>query len=358
MELFNFENEHFRLLLMSAVFLVAAFILSVWLYRIMKRILKENKNPSWKNIASVIQYPFKALVLLIAIVFIRSHIGVTDIYGIKIGLILYILFLTVMSWLGISIVKAIKIAVIAGYDVNESDNLKARKMHTQMRVFERISIFLILFITLALILLSFETIREIGVSLLASAGIAGLIIGFAAQKSISMLLAGFQIAITQPIRIDDVVIVEGEWGRIEEITLTYVVVAIWDKRRLMVPVNYFIDTPFQNWTRQSADILGSVFIYVDYGFPVDKLREYMDEALANNPWWDGNVKVLQVTNCTEKSMELRALASAKDSPSAWDLRVKLREDLLEFLRLSYPEYLPRTRVKMVDDEPSSSKKQV
>ncbi|ASB51196.1 hypothetical protein CDL62_16300 [Alkalitalea saponilacus] len=343
---------------MSAVFLVAAFILSVWLYRIMKRILKENKNPSWKNIASVIQYPFKALVLLIAIVFIRSHIGVTDIYGIKIGLILYILFLTVMSWLGISIVKAIKIAVIAGYDVNESDNLKARKMHTQMRVFERISIFLILFITLALILLSFETIREIGVSLLASAGIAGLIIGFAAQKSISMLLAGFQIAITQPIRIDDVVIVEGEWGRIEEITLTYVVVAIWDKRRLMVPVNYFIDTPFQNWTRQSADILGSVFIYVDYGFPVDKLREYMDEALANNPWWDGNVKVLQVTNCTEKSMELRALASAKDSPSAWDLRVKLREDLLEFLRLSYPEYLPRTRVKMVDDEPSSSKKQV
>ncbi|TCO09300.1 mechanosensitive ion channel family protein [Natronoflexus pectinivorans] len=357
MELFNFENENFRLLLISAIFLISAFILSIWLYRIMKRILKENKNPSWKNIASVIQYPFKALVLLIAIVFIRSHIGVTDIYGIKIGLILYILFLTVMSWLGISIVKAIKIAVIAGYDVNESDNLKARKMHTQMRVFERITIFLILFITLALILLSFETIREIGVSLLASAGIAGLIIGFAAQKSISMLLAGFQIAITQPIRIDDVVIVEGEWGRIEEITLTYVVVAIWDKRRLVVPVNYFIDTPFQNWTRQSADILGSVFIYVDYGFPVDKLRAYMDEALANNPWWDGNVKVLQVTDCTEKSMELRALASAKDSPSAWDLRVKLREDLLEFLRLNYPEYLPRTRVKMVDDDNFPPKKQ-
>jgi len=196
------------------------------------------------------------------------------------------------------------------------------------------------------VLLSFESIRQIGVSLLASAGIAGIIIGFAAQKSISMLLAGFQLAITQPIRLDDVVIVEGEWGRIEEITLTYVVVAIWDKRRLVVPVNYFIETPFQNWTRQTAEILGTVFIYVDYGFPVPALREFMTQALADNPHWDGKVNVLQVTNATENTMELRALASAKDSGTAWDLRVKLREDLIEFIRVNYPQFLPRKRVQM------------
>lgn len=208
---------------------------------------------------------------------------------------------------------------------------------------------MVLFIAFALGLLSFESIKEIGVSLLASAGIAGLILGFAAQKSISMLLAGFQLALTQPIRLDDVVIVEGEWGRIEEITLTYVVVAIWDKRRLIIPVNYFIEKPFQNWTRHTAEIIGTVFLYVDYGFPLDKLRTFMDEALKANPYWDGKAKALQVTDCTEKTMQLRALASAKDSPSAWELRVKLREDLIEFIRLNYPEYLPRARV-MIQEE--------
>jgi small-conductance mechanosensitive channel len=340
------DNEIIYSAAISLLILLGGFIAAIWLFRIIKRIIKNQKNPALIKVASIIQYPFKALILVIAINFVRGHIESMAIETLDLRQFFYILFLAVMAWLGVSIVKAVKMAIVSGYSVDESDNLKARKIHTQMRVFERIFIFLILFFTLALALLSFEAIRQIGMSLLASAGIAGLIIGFAAQKSISMLLAGFQIALTQPIRLDDVVIVEGEWGRIEEITLTYVVVAIWDKRRLIVPVTYFIDTPFQNWTRQTAEILGSVFIYVDYGFPVDKLRAYMDEALAGNPYWDGNVKVLQVTDCTEKSMQLRALASAKDSPSAWDLRVQLREDLLEFIRRNYPDYLPRSRVNL------------
>lgn len=319
-------------------------MVAIWLFKLIKRAFRHQKNPAFKQIASIIQYPFKVLIILIALTILRYQLEIVQ--HLNLGQFFYLLFLAVITWLVISVIKAVKVFILSGYNVGDADNLRARKVHTQIRVFERISVFLLLFISLSLALLSFESIREIGVSLLASAGIAGLIIGFAAQKSISMLLAGFQLALTQPIRLDDVVIIEGEWGRIEEITLTYVVVAIWDKRRLIVPVNYFIEKPFQNWTRKTAEILGSVFIYVDYGFPVDKLREFMKESLKNNPHWDGKVSVLQVTDCSEKSMQLRALASAKDSPSAWDLRVKLREDMIEFIRLNYPEYLPQSRLNI------------
>lgn len=333
-------------ILTSVLILIGGFIAAIWLFRIIKRILKKYPNPAFKRIASIIQYPFKVLVLLIALNFVRVHLQSSIIEGSNLGQLFYILFLVVITWLAISVIRAIKAVIIANYDVGLADNLKARKIHTQIKVFERIAVVLVVFFAVAMVLLSFEAIRQVGVSLLASAGIAGIIIGFAAQKSISMLLAGFQLAITQPIRLDDVVIVEGEWGRVEEITLTFVVVAIWDKRRLVVPVTYFIDTPFQNWTRQTSEILGTVFIYVDYGFPVDRLREFMTEALAKNPHWDGKVNVLQVTNCTERSMELRALASARDSGTAWDLRVQLREELIEFIRLNYPAYLPQNRIKM------------
>jgi small-conductance mechanosensitive channel len=352
MTLPEIDNDVLRIIVISILILIGGFIASIWLFRILKRILKKYKNPAIKRIASIIQYPFKVLVLLVALNFVRVHLQSSIlIEGSNFGQLFYILFLTVITWLAISVVKAAKAVIIANYDVGIEDNLKARKIHTQIKVFERIAVVLIVFFTVALALLSFEAIRQVGVSLLASAGIAGIIIGFAAQKSISMLLAGFQLAITQPIRLDDVVIVEGEWGKVEEITLTFVVIAIWDKRRLVLPVTYFIDTPFQNWTRQTSEILGTVFIYVDYGFPVDRLREFMTQSLSDNPHWDGKVNVLQVTDCTEKSIELRALASARDSSTAWDLRVKLREELIEFIRLNYPEYLPQNRLKM--EEPKS-----
>jgi len=351
MTLPEIDRDALMIIITSVLILIGGFIAAIWLFRILKRILKKYENPAFKRIASIIQYPFKVLVILIALNFVRVHLQSSIIEGSNLGQLFYILFLVVITWLAISVIRAIKAVIIANYDVGIEDNLKARKIHTQIKVFERIAVVLVVFFTVAMALLSFEAIRQVGVSLLASAGIAGIIIGFAAQKSISMLLAGFQLAITQPIRLDDVVIVEGEWGKIEEITLTFVVVAIWDKRRLVLPVTYFIDTPFQNWTRQTSEILGTVFIYVDYGFPVDRLRTFMTQSLAENPHWDGQVNVLQVTNCTEKSMELRALASAKDSGTAWDLRVKLREDMIEFIRLNYPTYLPQNRIKM--EEPNS-----
>ena len=230
------------------------------------------------------------------------------------------------------------------YDLDSSDNLKARKVYTQYTILENIVIFIIVTLSLGIALMSFENIRSIGVSVLTSAGIAGIIIGLAAQKAIGTLLAGIQIALTQPIRLDDVVIVEGEWGWIEEINLTYVVVRVWDKRRLVVPTTYFIEKTFQNWTRTSADILGTVFIYADYGLPIDAIRKEQTRLLNSTDLWDGNVDVVQVTNTTEKSVELRVLVSAKDSPTAWDLRVFLREKLLLFIEQNYPEFLPKARL--------------
>ena len=225
-------------LLVAALMLLAGFVAAIWLFRLFKRVLRRYKNPALRRVAGFVQYPLKVLVLLIALNFVRLRFQGVLMEGLDLGQLFYVLFLAVLSWLAIAVVKAVKEVILLSYDLGVADNLKARKIHTQLKVFERIVVFLILFFFVVTVLLSFESIRQIGVSLLASAGIAGIIIGFAAQKSISMLLAGFQLAITQPIRLDDVVIVEGEWGRIEEITLTYVVVAIWDKRRLVVPVNY------------------------------------------------------------------------------------------------------------------------
>ena len=255
-----------------------------------------------------------------------------------------------ITWLLIKIIKLGKAMVLKQYDYDEKDNLKARKVYTQFTLIERFMIAIVVIIAIAVALLTFEKIRAIGVSLFASAGVAGIILGFAAQKLLGNVLAGFQIAVSQPIRLDDVVIVEGEWGWIEEITLTYVVVRIWDKRRLVVPTTYFVEKPFQNWTRESADILGTVFIYADYTVPFDKLREELSSILKSDKNWDGKVNNLQVTNATDKTVEIRALMSSHDSPSAWDLRVRVREKLISFLQQNYPDSLPRSRIVLEKDQ--------
>lgn len=255
------------------------------------------------------------------------------------------------TWLVILTLKILKNRMLRRYDVNTSDNLKARKIYTQFAVLENIIIFIIVILAIGIALMSFEGIRSVGVSVLTSAGIAGIIIGFSAQKAIGTLLAGIQIAFTQPIRLQDAVIVEGEWGWIEEIALTYVVIKIWDKRRLVVPSTYFIDTPFQNWTKNSADILGTVFLYTDYTVPVDSIREELDRLLENNPLWDRQAKVVQVTDATERTMEIRVLVSAKDSPTAFDLRVHIREKLIDFIKKNYPDSLPKTRIDFNKNPP-------
>lgn len=232
------------------------------------------------------------------------------------------------------------------YDLNKADNLKERKIRTQLQFIRKFVISLIVIITAAIVLLSFDSMRKIGAGLLTGVGIGGIIIGFAAQKSLGNLLAGFQIAFTQPIRIDDVVIVEGEWGRIEEISLTYVVVSIWDQRRLILPITYFIEKPFQNWTRVSAQLLGTVFLYLDYTVPVPVLREELTKILKDHVLWDQRVNVVQVTDSKADHIELRFLMSARTSGEAFDLRCFVREHMITFIRENYPESLPKTRIEL------------
>ncbi|HEX8024217.1 mechanosensitive ion channel family protein [Mucilaginibacter sp.] len=229
------------------------------------------------------------------------------------------------------------------YDLNKVDNLKERKVRTQIQFIRKIIVVTIIFLTIAIILLSFESMRKIGTGLLTGVGIGGIIVGFAAQSSLGNLLAGFQIAFTQPIRIDDVLVVEGEWGRVEEITLTYVVLKIWDERRLILPINYFIQKPFQNWTRTSADILGTVFLYMDHTVPIDAIREEFERLIVKSNLWDKRVKVVQVTDVREHTIEIRVLMSSSTSSNAFDLRCYIRENLITFIQKNFPGSLPRSR---------------
>ena len=205
---------------------------------------------------------------------------------------------------------------------------------------------MIILATIAVMLMTFPAVRRLGISLLASAGVVGIILGLAAQKTLGNLLSGIQIALAQPIRIDDVVVVENEWGRIEEITLTYVVVRIWDLRRLIVPISYFVEQPFQNWTRVSADLLKTVYVYADYRLPVSEVRDELKRLLDASEYWDKKIWNLQVTNSTDRTMELRALMSVADSSAGWNLQCEIREKLIDFLQQRFPEYLPRVRLQM------------
>ncbi|RZK16773.1 MAG: mechanosensitive ion channel [Hymenobacter sp.] len=232
------------------------------------------------------------------------------------------------------------------YQLETGDNLRVRKLFTQLQFIKRVAVGLIGFIAVGLVLMSFETVRRLGTGLLTSAGIASVIVGFAAQRSISNLLAGFQIAFTQPIRLDDVLVVEGEWGRVEEITFTYVVLSIWDERRLVLPLNYFIEKPFQNWTRTTAQLTGAVFLHTDYTVPVEVLRTELRRLLEAHPLWDQHACVLQVTDSKETTLELRALVSAANASDLWTLRCAVREQLVAFLQQHYPESLPRTRAML------------
>jgi small-conductance mechanosensitive channel len=249
-----------------------------------------------------------------------------------------------IAWILLQAVDAGASMVLKQYRLDVDDNLQARSIYTQVMVLKKVAASAIGLFALASMLMVFESVRQFGASILASAGVAGIIVGFAAQRSIATLLAGFQIALTQPIRVDDVVIVENEWGRIEEITLTYVVVHIWDQRRLVVPITYFIEKPFQNWTRTSSEMLATVFLHTDYTVSVGALREELTRILSRSTLWDRRVNVLQVTAAKEHTLEVRALASACDASRAWDLRCEIREHLILFVQQNYPASLPRLRV--------------
>jgi small-conductance mechanosensitive channel len=334
------------LLAASGVFFYALFrfILQRWLVQL--HTLIKDVDLNYELAYAPLGFLFPPLFLLLTL----PLIDLSPTYRNPLDHILSIWTIVGVSWLLLRLFQILKTLILSRYEISAKDNLEARRVSTQLDVIQRVIGFLVILIAASTILMTFEKIRQIGVSILASAGIAGIIIGFAAQRSIATLIAGIQIAITQPIRIDDVVIVENEWGWIEEITLTYVVVRIWDQRRLIVPITYFIERPFQNWTRETAELLGTVFIYADYRAPIDELRQELQKIVAETPLWDRRVAKMQVTNATDKTMELRVLVSAEDAPKAWDLRCLVREKLISFLQRQHPESLPHVRVELEKDK--------
>lgn len=259
---------------------------------------------------------------------------------------LIFLFIITIGWMLVGASDMWVVVYLRRFNMASEDNLIARKHVTQARILQRVAALLIGAVTLGLALLTIAEVRQWGMSLLASAGVVGIIAGFALQPLLTNLIAGVQIATDQPVRLDDAVVVEGEWGTVEEITSTYVVVKLWDWRRMILPLTWFIQKPFQNWTRETARLIGSAFLYVDYEAPIDRLRLELERICRESPHWDGEVISLQVTDITDRVAQVRCLASAGNGAAAFDLRCEIREKMLAFMRDQCPEALPRDRIDL------------
>jgi small-conductance mechanosensitive channel len=303
--------------------------------------------PVAANVARACKAPARLLLPLIALQAVWQ--GAPDdfplIDGVRHGNVL--LLLLALTWLGLRAVRGVARGLIGLHPLDVADNLNARRVHTQTRMLARIASFTMLLGGLALMLMTFPGARQFGASLLASAGVVGLIAGIA-RPIFSNLIAGLQIALAQPIRLDDVLIVQGEWGRVEEITGTYVVLRIWDERRLIIPLQWFIENPFQNWTRTSASIIGTVYLWVDYRMPLTPLRGEAQRVCDAAPEWDRRLCKLQVTEAGEKAIQLRLLVSSASSGQNWDLRCKVREALVDFMQREYPQHLPLMRAELAE----------
>lgn len=322
----------------------AAFLLHWLAYWIASRIARRMKlDPV---ILPAIYHPTRWLVVLMALAAgvqpLKFSDRIESIWMIGSGMV----FILLMGWLIFALMRAFRVLLERRSDISVEDNLKARRQHTRIRILYRVAQFIIGFLIVSLMLIMIPGVRTVGVTLMASAGLAGLAVGAAAQPALKNLIAGIQMAFSEPIRLDDVVIVEGEWGRIEDIKLTYVVVRIWDDRRMVVPVSYFLEKPFQNWTTKTSDLLGTVFLYVDPSADVERIRARFVEAVKANARWDGRVAILQVTDHRADALELRGLLSARNAGIAFDLRCEVREEMLQFLRTELPQALVRSRQRI------------
>jgi small-conductance mechanosensitive channel len=342
----HFQWPEWRAMLWSLAGIGAALLVATLvhfaLFRVAQRLTLHKRGMLAHSVLHL-ETPARWILLLLvemaAVPFLPLSDAVRGVLRHGIGLAL----IAATSWLIIAMIDVLQSVLSDRYSVEMADNLAARRVYTQVQVLRRIATVMITVLAIAVMLMTFPSIRHLGESLFTSAGLAAVVAGLAARTMLTNLLAGVQIALTQPIQIEDVVIVEGEWGWIEEITTTFVVVRIWDLRRLVLPISYFIEKPFQNWTRKSADLLGTVFLYTDYSVPVEEIRQELHRVLLSSKLWDGKVWGLQVTNSTDRALELRALMSAANGSTAWDLRCFVREKLVEFLQQNYPNCLPKTR---------------
>ena len=349
--------EHFRHPWFFAIFLFCAVIViaNIAQYVIFRLLRKETENKimGW-GIQKYLSHPARAIffitclrIVLPAIPRIPDNISNVLRQVLAMGLVI------ALGWFGIGCVYAFQAATLRRYDLRAQNNLQARRIHTQFQFFRRMIIALIVVITIGALLWTFNdaSIWRWGSGLLASAGVASVILATAARSTAANFFAGLQIAFTDPIHVDDVVVIQGEWGRIEEINSAYVVVKIWDLRRLIVPLSFFIENAFQNWTRDSSDIMGTAFLYVDYSIPVEALRQQLEVIVHPSPLWDGRTCVLQVTNLSERAMEVRCLTSSRDSSDSFDLRCLIREKMTEWIQQNYPGAFPLTRFTALSELP-------
>ena len=310
----------------------------------------DSRSVFLKSLLTQTRGPTRLALVILALSLATSVLPLAPATAAGVNHALLIAFIILVGWIGVIAVRLAGQIYSLRLRAGAGDTVSARKHLTQLRILERTGTALIVVVSAACVLVTFESVRQYGVSLFASAGIAGLVAGLAARPVLSNLFAGIQIALTQPIRLEDAVIVENEWGWIEEITGTYVVIRLWDWRRLVVPLSYFIEKPFQNWTRQSPALIGSVFVYVDYTVPVARVREELNRIVSRSKLWDGQVVNLQVSDAKADTVELRALVSAANAPAAWDLRCEVREALIAFLQREYPHALPKHRAEVTLDD--------
>lgn len=334
--------------LTTAIMIVAAVVIGVSIQRVGFAVLR--RVARFSVVAStVVEYaaaPAHLVIPLIAVQFVIAAAPPAMAFRITAAHGVAILLVGAITWLVMRIVAGVGEAVVKLHPASATDNLNARRVQTQTKVLTRTVEFFVMVVGGAVALMTLPGMRQVGASLLASAGLAGVVAGIAARPVFGNLIAGLQIALTQPIRLDDVVIIDNEWGRIEEITSTYVVVKIWDERRLVVPLQWIIQNPFQNWTRTGSQLLGTVFLWLDYRVPLGPLRTELEHICREAAEWDGRVALLQVTDASERAIQVRALVSAMDASRAWDLRCRVREGLIDFLQREHPQALPRMRAEL------------
>lgn len=323
--------------------MIAGYIAFGIVFLALRRLAARTKSALDDSFARHCAAPVRAIFPLLALDIVMPSLKIPAAIDDPIRHVIGILLIAAVAWLVIRLTHVIEDVIVHRFRIDVRDNLKARQIRTQFDVFRRVTEFAVFVIALGIALTTFDWAKTIGTSVLASAGIAGLAASMAARPTIENLVAGLQIALTEPIRIEDVVIAGNEWGWIEEITTTYVVVRTWDLRRLILPLSYFIKTPFQNWTRRTANLLGYVYLYLDYTMPIEPLRQELQRILDASSRWDKQVAVLQVSDASEHTIQIRALLSAADSGLQWDLRCEVREKLLDFVQRNYPQCLPRSR---------------
>jgi small-conductance mechanosensitive channel len=330
------------------VLVVAAFVAVGWLvhalvFLVLRHAVKD-RDIFWRGVVERARAKLRLLTLIIAIGIGVSVSPLDPGPSQQVRAVLLFAWILALGWLASGVLDMWTAVHLKKFNVAVEDNLLARKHLTQTRILQRVAKVILVIVTVGLALMTISGFRQWGVSLLASAGVVGIIAGLALQPILTNMVAGIQIALTQPIRIDDAVIVENEWGNVEEITSTYVVVKLWDWRRMVLPLSWFITNPFQNWTRENARLIGTAMFYVDYAAPVDRLREAFERIVRASVLWDGDVQVMQVTDITERVMQVRCLASARSAPVAFDLRCEIREKLMAFMRDDCPEALPKDRL--------------